>query len=62
MTHEDKLRLLNIAQAWADDTITSWFDEFTAWDGWIEDEVLTLEEYEWIRENVIISTKARLVE
>lgn len=55
----DKEYLLSVAQAWANESLGDWIGEIGAWDDKIvedptdeDDGNITLESWEWIRNNV----------
>lgn len=59
MRSPEKLR--EVAQDWAEETLSSWFFEYAAWDGLIEDGELSMEEWKWIKENVRLDVEPRSV-
>lgn len=58
---ERQKELLTIAQDWAESTLDDWIGEYGAWDGFIEDDTLSLEEWEWIRKHVRFDTEVRTI-
>lgn len=54
MDNKRKEELLEIARNWMEDTLESWWQDITAWDGLIDDAVLTVEEWDWVTDNITI--------
>ncbi len=52
ITDQRKEDLLEIANNWANEQISSWLCEYGSWDDRIEDETLSDDELEWIQDNV----------
>lgn len=47
----DKERTEAIFKGWVRSLVDSWIGEYTAWDDLLEEEIITEEEYEYIREH-----------
>lgn len=54
MNNERKEELLIIAEEQAHDILQSWWREIGSWDGLLEDEILTMEELEWIWNKIAV--------
>lgn len=57
----DKEFLKRIAEVWLQNTIESWFYEYGSWDVIVEDNNLTEEDVEWIRNNIKFNFEAEII-
>jgi hypothetical protein len=52
MTPQRKRELIELAQVNLEQMVAAWWYEIGSWDGWLEDELLTMDELNWIWENL----------
>jgi hypothetical protein len=60
MTPERKIKLRNLAAKALDELVEAWWYEIGSWDGYLEDEDITMEELQWIWNNVHIRTSVQV--